>query len=203
MSEVIVYVFPGMMFMFLFFITQNAMMEIIIENENHTLHRILSTTVSVRQFLISKLLRCFLLGAIVMMTALVFTSIVFGMKLGNLIYMISVILACTFSVTGILAVVYGISKTKDQANALGTMIIMFCAMMGGSMVNYEALPQFMKLIGRFTPNRWGILAIQNVIRSRGFSELITPMSILFLFGAIGCTIGLLLFIRKFKTFGTK
>ncbi len=203
MSEVIVHVFPGMMFMFLFFISQNAMTEIQIEDENHTLHRILSAPVSMNQFLFSKLLRCFLLGTVVMLTALGFTSLLFGMKLGNFIYLILAVLSSTFAVTGVLSIVYGLSRTKDQANALGTMVVMYFALTGGSMVNYEALPAFMQMLGKYSPNHWGIVAIQNVIRSRDFADLIQPITILLLMGGISVTFGFYFFTRKYRNFGTR
>ncbi len=203
MSEIIGYIFPGMMIFFLFMISQNALLEILIEDENQTLHRILSTPVSIKHFLISKMIRCFILGTVVMMTGMIFTSLVFGMKLGNVFLLLIVILVSTFCITGILSIIYGLSKTKESANGFGILVIMYFGMLGGSMIQVEAMPKFMQILSIYTPNRWGIMALQNVMQSEPSGELVKPLTILVICGAVTSILGLYFFIRRYRKFGAK
>ena len=42
---------------------------------------------------------------------------------------------------------------------LSPMVLLLCAMLGGSMFPYESLPKLLQSIGQYAPNRWAVLAL--------------------------------------------
>ena len=78
--------------------------------------------------------------------------------------------------TGLLALIYALARTKEQANVLSPMVLLLFAMLGGSMFPYENLPAFLQMLGQYTPNRWGVLALQGVARSKPLAELVGPLA---------------------------
>ncbi len=62
--------------------------------------------------------------------------------------------------TGLLALIYSLARTREQANVMSSVILLVFAMVGGSMFPFENLPGFLQMAGQFTPNRWGVLALQ-------------------------------------------
>ncbi len=201
-TEVFIYVFPGMMFFWLFFIGQSPMQEIVTEKDNNTLHRILSTPVTLNQFLISKLIRCFCLCFIIQVLLIVVSWLIFGVSWGNPFTRIFVIVVNNLAITGIMALIHSLGRTRDQSNAISTMVILMLALLGGGMFPFEEMPPFMKVIGEYTPIRWGIVLLQSVMQNRPLTEVLSYLILLLVFGAIGIFIGLLMFKRRFKLLGT-
>lgn len=68
--NVFVFMFPGIMYFWVFFLGQIPMQEILDERDAHTLQRLLAAPVTVLQFLLSKMLRCFLLCGLIQMLLL-------------------------------------------------------------------------------------------------------------------------------------
>ena len=76
---------------------------------------------------------------------------------------------------------------------LSPLVLLVFAMLGGSMFPYENLPAFLQMLGQYTPNRWGVLALQGVARSKPLAELIGPLAALAALGAAGCLVAFFLF----------
>ena len=56
MTDVFIYMFPGIVYFWIFFIAEDPMQEILQEKDAHTLQRLLAAPVTVSQFLLSKML---------------------------------------------------------------------------------------------------------------------------------------------------
>jgi ABC-type multidrug transport system permease subunit len=97
--------------------------------------------------------------------------------------------------TGLLALVYSLARTREQANVMSSMILLVFAMVGGSMFPYESLPGFLQMVGQFTPNRWGVLALRAVAGSKPLVELLKPLVGLVALGALGSGFAFVLFRR--------
>jgi ABC-type multidrug transport system permease subunit len=201
MTEVFVYMFPGMVYFWIFFIVQDPMLEILQEKEAHTLPRLLAAPVTVSQFLLSKMLRCFALASVVQALLFLVSAGLFDTRWGNPFLLLLVIVVCAFSVTGLLGGVYAMTTTKEQAGSLTYIVVILCAFVGGSFFPYDELPGFLKVIGQFTPNRWGILATHTVAYDKPPTELIKPLAILASIGLVGSITALALFRRRFSRGG--
>ena len=195
MKDVYIFMFPGIMYFWVYFIGQGPMLEVLNERETHTLQRMLASPISLSQFLLSKMIRCFLLCAAVQLLLLLASAVLFGISWGNPLLLVPAVLACALSVTGLLAFIYAMARTKEQAYSLSHVIVIVCALVGGSFFPFENMPAFLQAIGRFSPNRWGVLAIQSVAWSQPSADLVKPVLFLCLLGLAGSATAFFLFCR--------
>jgi len=108
----------------------------------------------------------------------------------------AVVAAWAASMTGLLACIYASVRTREQANVLSPVVLMTFAMLGGSMFPYENLPGFLQMLGQFVPNRWAVLAMQAVVRSKPLGELAGPFAGLVALGVLGSLLAFALFNRQ-------
>jgi ABC-2 type transport system permease protein len=195
MNEFLLILLPGMMYFWVLFIGQGPMQEVLQDKDNHILPRILAAPVTLPQFVLSKMLRCFLLCGLSLLLLVLLTALLFGIHWGNPLLVAVVIAACALSMTGLLALIYSLASTREQANVMSSIILLVLAMVGGSMFPYESLPGFLQAVGQLTPNRWGVLALRAVAGSKPLVELAKPLLGLVALGALGSGLAFVLFRR--------
>jgi ABC-2 type transport system permease protein len=195
MNEFLLILLPGTMYFWVLFIGQSPMQEVLQDKDNHILPRILAAPVTLPQFVLSKMLRCFLLCGLALLLLVLMSALLFGIHWGNPLVMAVVIAACALSMTGLLALIYSLARTREQANVMSSVILLVLAMVGGSMFPFESLPGFLQAVGQFTPNRWGVLALQAVAGSKPLVELAKPLLGLVALGALGSGFAFVLFTR--------
>jgi len=200
-KEIFVFMFPGILYFWVFFIGQGPMQEILNERDTHTLHRMLASPVSLLQFLLSKMIRCFLLCGSIQLLLLLASAGLAGVWWGDPFLLVPVILACALSVTGLLAFIYTLAKTKEQAFSSSSGIAVVCALVGGSFFPFEHFPAFLQAIGQFAPNRWAILALQTVASSQPGVNVVKPVAFLCAIGLVGSVTACLLFRRQLAAGG--
>ena len=203
MSEVLPFVLPGMMFFWVMFLGQGPLQEVLHEKETHILPRILASPVTITQFILAKLLRCFLLCGFVLLLLALATRLLFGVHWGNPLKLGAVAAACAFAITGLLGLIYSAARTREQANVMSSIVLIILAMLGGNMFPFENLPAMMQAIGRCLPNRWGVLALQGLLRAKPLGELLAPLASLLAVGVLGCLVAFLLFQRQLARGGKR
>jgi ABC-2 type transport system permease protein len=184
------------MYFWVLLIGQWPLQEVLQEKESRILPRILSCPVTPGQYVLSKLLRCFMLCSLAVILLLVSSAVLFGVKWGNPLKLALVVAAWAGSMTGLLAMVFSLSRTKEQANVLSPLVLLTCAMLGGSMFPYENMPHVLQLLGSYVPNRWAVLGLQSVARAKPLADLIWPVAELLLIAAVGGGLGFFLFTRQ-------
>jgi len=187
---------PGAMYFWVLFIGQGPMQEVLQEKETRVLPRILACPVTPAQYLLAKLLRCFVLCALAVILLLVSSALLFGMKWGNPVRLAVVVAAWAGSMTGLLGLIFGLARTRDQANVLPPLVLLLFAMLGGSMFPYENLPAFLQMLGQYAPNRWAALALLAVARSKPLVDLAGPLAALVALGGFGSLLAFFLFGRQ-------
>ena len=195
MNEFLLIILPGTMYFWVLFIGQGPMQEVLQDKDNHTLPRILAAPVTLPQFVLSKMLRCFLLCGLALLLLVLLSALLFGIHWGNPAAVAVVIAACAFSMTGLLALIYSLARTREQANVMSSVALLVLAMVGGSMFPYESLPGFLQAVGQFTPNHWAVLALRAVAGSKPLVELLKPLIGLVALGALGSGFAFVLFRR--------
>src|SRR5580658_5759493 len=128
MSDFLLILLPGMMYFWILFVGQGAMQEVLYEKDTRVLPRILSCPVTPTQYILSKMLRCWALCSITLLLLLITSALFFGIKWGNPFLVLTVVVAWTLSMTGLLAVIYSVVRSREQASVLSPMILLLCAM---------------------------------------------------------------------------
>lgn len=196
MSDLLLILLPGSMYFWVLFVGQGSLQEVVQEQENRILTRVLACPVTPGQYILSKMLRCFTLCSVVIVLLLIISGLLFGIRWGNPVKLLLVILLWSGSMTGLLSLIYALAPTREQANVLSPVVLMVFAMLGGSMFPYENLPAFLRMVGQFTPNRWAVLVLQGVVRSRPIAELMTPFAGLLAIALGGAVLAYVLFQRR-------
>ncbi len=203
MSDVLLILLPGAMYFWILFIGQGAMQEVLQEQDSRILPRVLACPVTAGQYVLSKMLRCFVLCALAVVLLLVASRLLFGIKWGNPLALAAAVAAWAVSMTGLLSLIFAAARTREQANVLSPMVLLLCAMLGGSMFPYENLPAFLQVLGQYTPNRWGVLVLQGVARAKPLAELVRPLGGLVGLGVLGCLLALMSLKRRLADGGRR
>ena len=196
MSDFLMFLLPGAMYFWILFIGQGAMQEVLLEQETRILPRILACPVTAGQYVLSKMLRCFVLCSLAAILLLIASALMFGVKWGNWLELAATVAVWAGSMTGTLALIYALARTREQANVLSPLVLLLFAMLGGSMFPYENLPAFLQKLGQYSPNRWAVLALQGVARSKPLADLAVPFAALVVLGAAGSVAAFFLFKRR-------
>jgi ABC-type multidrug transport system permease subunit len=196
MSDILLSLLPGAMYFWVLFIGQWPLQEVLQEKESRVLPRILACPVTPGQYVLAKLLRCFVLCTLAVILLLLASALLFGIHWGNPLELAGVVAVWAGSMTGLLAIVFSVARTKEQANVFSPLVLLACAMLGGSMFPYENMPAFLQMVGSYTPNRWAVLGLQAVARAKPLADVIWPLTGLALMGAVGGALGFFLFTRQ-------
>ena len=196
MSDTLLILLPGAMYFWVLFIGQWPLQEVLQEKESRVLPRILACPVTPAQYVLAKLLRCFVLTGLAVTLLLVVSALLFGIKWGDPLKLAAVVVAWAGSMTGLQALIYSLARTKEQANVLAPLVLLLCAMLGGSMLPFENLPHFLQVIGQCTPNRWAVLGLLAVARAKPLADAGLPLAALVALAVLGSAAGLFLFTRQ-------
>ncbi len=188
-EEIFSYMFPGLMLMWVFFIAQNTLADLYEERDNKTMMRLMSTAASVNQIVLGKIIRCFLICFIVEILLVLVTIMLFGIKWGNPFWLTVVGFTMNMSITGTLALVYGLMKSKDGSNAVIVIVVLFTGFISGSFFPFENMPKFMQNIGEWVFNRWGIVGMRGVMSGNSLDKIIPSILKLFAYGMVTTFLG--------------
>ncbi len=149
-------ILPGMAIMFLLFIVQTLMRDLISEREDGKLRRMMTTPLRPLELIGARLLGGWIMGMAVLLVMVGFGSLVFRVTWGPFGYFLLLGAAGSFWTAAFFALLHALFRNRNQAGALSAPIILAFSLFGGSMMNPEAMPKAFRTVGILTPNRWFI-----------------------------------------------
>jgi len=147
---------PGMAVMFLLFIVQTLMRDIISEREDGKLRRMITTPLRPMELVGARLIGGWVMGMAVLLVMVALGTLIFRAYWGPFGWFLLLGAAASFWTAAFFGFFSAMVKNRNQAGALGAPIILAFSLFGGSMMNPEAMPKAFKVVGAFTPNRWFI-----------------------------------------------
>jgi len=147
---------PGMAIMFLLFIVQTLMRDIISEREDGKLRRMMTTPLRPLELVGARLAGGWVMGLAVLLVMVAFGTLIFRAYWGNFAWFLMLGAAASFWTAAFFGFFSAMVRNRNQAGALGAPIILAFSLFGGSMMNPEAMPKAFKAVGILTPNRWFI-----------------------------------------------
>ena len=147
---------PGMAVMFLLFIVQTLMRDIISEREDGKLRRLMTTPLRPLELIGARLAGGWVMGLAVLLVMAALGALIFRARWGNFGYFLLLGAAASFWIAAFFGLFGALVRNRNQAGALGAPIILVFSLFGGSMMNPEAMPQAFRAVGVLTPNRWFI-----------------------------------------------
>jgi len=174
-------VMPGMAVMFLLFIIEIFMRDILTEREDGKLQRIMFSPIRTIELILARIFSGWFMGLIVCFVMILLGTLLFGISWGNYGYLVVFCAITCFWIAAFFALLNAFFKNKNQAGALTSPIILVFSAFGGSMMPVNQLPQAMRWVSDFTLNQWYIKGVQQV-NAGAFPTL--PASILLVTGLI-------------------
>ncbi|HPH44391.1 MAG TPA: ABC transporter permease [Candidatus Aminicenantes bacterium] len=155
-SDIFSAVLPGMAVMFLLFIVQTVMRDMISEREDGKLRRMLTTPLRPGELIGARIAGGWLMGFAILLVMAVFGTLVFKAYWGSPGYFLLLAAVTAFWTASFFALMNAFLKNRNQAGAISAPVILAFSVFGGSMLNTEAMPKAFQAIGLATPNRWFI-----------------------------------------------
>ncbi|MBI4734116.1 MAG: ABC transporter permease [Rubrobacteridae bacterium] len=184
------YYSAAMAVMFILFGAMIGAFSLLEERSNMTLARLLTSPTGKLSILTGKLGGVFLIGVLQFAVLVLSTRAIFGVKWGNSIPGLIVLMLCTvLAATGMTIFIAAIVKTSKSAAAVSQIMIQSMAALGGSMMPIMIFPDWMQSVSRFTINYWGITGFRDLMLGRGFSSILTPCLALLAFFVFFMAIG--------------
>ncbi len=187
------YFLPGLSFMFLLFIVEIFLREILTEKEDGTLRRMWFSPIEPHQYILAKLLSGWLMGLCTLILIILIGMVFFGIDWGSYLYLLPFAAVTLFSTAGFFGMLSSFFKNKNQAGAFTSPIILIFAAVGGSFLPVEQLPPMFQTVSRFTLNYWFLSGV-NMIKENIFPIL--PFIVLLASGLLFVAVSLILLPKR-------
>lgn len=189
------YMAPGMALMFLMYTVSYGGRSILAEKAQGTLPRLLVSPTTAAQILGGKVFGIFLTGVAQVGILILASTVFFGVKWGDPVGLVVLILAAVFAATGWGLLITAVGRSQGQVSALGTSLMLIFGILGGSFISLDQLPPFVQLISKITPNAWGLDGFTTLALGGGLPQLVGPLVALLTMGALLFTVSTVIFSR--------
>jgi ABC-2 type transport system permease protein len=190
------YMAPGMALMFLMYTVSYGGRSILAEKSQGTLPRLLVSPTTSTQILGGKVLGIFLTGCAQMGVLILASAVLFQVKWGNPLGIAVLIAAAVFGATGWGMLITAVARTPGQIGSIGSALMLIFGALGGSFINVEQMPPFVRAISMMTPNRWGLDGFTTLALGGTLSDLGQPLLALLVMGAALFAVSTVIFSRS-------
>ena len=194
--DILAYMAPGMALLFLMYTVSYGGRSILAERSQGTLPRLLVSPTSTWEVLGGKVLGIFLSGVAQVGILILASSVFFGVKWGDRLGLAILILATALGATGWGMLITAIARTPAQVSSIGTSLMLIFGILGGSFINLDQMPAYVRTLSKVTPNAWGLDGFTTLALGGTLSNLMQPITALLIMGAVLFGIAVLLFNRK-------
>ncbi|HMA53029.1 MAG TPA: ABC transporter permease [Acidobacteriota bacterium] len=156
LKDIFSIILPGMAFMFLLFIVQTLMRDLLSEREDGKLRRMMTTPVRPLEIIGARIAGGWIMGLFVLLLMAAFGTLAFGVTWGPFGSFLLLALTASFWTAAFFALFHALVRNRNQAGAIGAPIILAFSLFGGSMMSVEVMPKAFRAVGIVTPNRWFI-----------------------------------------------
>src|SRR5687767_2909931 len=194
--DILAYMAPGMALLFLMYTVSYGGRSILAERSQGTLPRLLVSPTSTAQVLGGKVLGIFLTGVAQVGILILASSIFFGVQWGDTLGLALLILATVFGATGWGMLITALARTPGQVASVGSALMLIFGILGGSFINLDQMPSFLRTISKITPNAWGLDGFTTLALGGTLSHLREPITALLIMGFVLFGIAVVLFNRQ-------
>jgi ABC-2 type transport system permease protein len=112
------------------------------------------------------------------------TTVLFQLEWGSPLGVAALILAASAGATGWGALLAAVTRTPSQVGSIGAALMLTFGILGGSFFSVELGPPFLQMLGRLTPNYWGLQGFTVLAGGGDLADLAVPIAALWLMGLI-------------------
>ena len=194
--DLLAYFAPGMALMFLMYTVSYGGRSILAERSQGTLPRLMISPTHTAQVLGGKVLGIFFMGVAQVGILILASTIFFQVKWGDALGIVVLILAAVFGATGWGMLITAFARTPAQVGSTGSAVMLIFGILGGSFINLEQMPSFLRTVSKITPNAWGLDGFTTLALGGTLKNLAEPITALLIMGTILFGIAVVLFNRN-------
>jgi ABC-2 type transport system permease protein len=159
-------ILPALSIMFILFIVEIFLREILTEKEEGTLRRMWFSPLTPREYILAKMISGWLMGLLVLLIIVVIGKILFSIGWGSYLFLFIFGSAALLCIAGFFALLNAFCKNKNQAAAVSSPLILIFAAFGGSMIPLDQLPHTFRIFSHFTINFWFIRGVEQILTGK-------------------------------------
>lgn len=114
----------------------------------------------------------FLTGAAQVGVLVLACAALFGLRWGNPLGVMALVLACAAAATGWGLVLLAFTKTREQVGGFGSAMMMLFAILSNSFGNSIPMPPALQTLGKLTPNYWGLDGFSRLAQGQSFAAIL-------------------------------
>jgi ABC-2 type transport system permease protein len=194
--DVLAVLAPAMALMFLMYTVGRGGATLLAERNGGTLARLLASPTSATQVLGGKAVGIFLTGAVQVAILILATTLFFGVRWGDWGGVIALVLAASAAATGWGMVLAAFAKSPAQAGSVGSALMLIFAILGGSFGPNVPLPEWVGVIARITPNKWGIDGFATLGNGNTLIDIVPNVIALLVMGTALFAVAVFVFRRQ-------
>lgn len=160
------FLLPSMAVLFLLFIIETFMRDILSEREDGKLQRMMFAPLRTMEYIFARVLSGWVMGIAVYVVVVIGGILVFRINWGNYFYLFLLVAVTCFWCASFFALMNGFFKNKNQAGAFLAPIILVFSAFGGSMLPVNQLPGSLQWVADFTLNHWFITGSVDIVDGR-------------------------------------
>lgn len=155
-------VLPGMSIMFLLFIIELFLRDILSEREDGKLQRIMFAPTRSMEFISARIISGWIMGLFVYLVTVLVGILLFRIDWGNYLYLFIYVTVTCFWISSFFALLNAFFKNRNQAGAFVAPIIMVFSVFGGSILPVSQMPAGFSSVSAFTLNHWFIEGVDKI-----------------------------------------
>jgi ABC-2 type transport system permease protein len=189
-------VLPGLAVLGLLFFAQSATRDLTVEREQGLTRHVLTAPVTAAGYLLAKALSVLVVSALGFGLLIVVGALA-GVDWGPWPAVVLLAAASALAAAGLLLLVTSTARTARQADAVGTIVVMVMALLGGSFFPLSQLPSFVLPVSRLTMNYWAVDGFNTLIGGTGgLAAIAVNVLVLTVSGAVFLAVGAAVLRRR-------
>ena len=182
------FILPGMSIMFLLFIIEIFIRDILTEREDGKFQRMMFSPVRSMEYIFARIISGWVMGIAVCLVIVLVGILLFNIDWGNYLYLFIFVTMTNFWIASFFALLNSFFKNRRQSGAFTAPIILVFSVFGGSVIPADQLPAAFRMVSYITPNRWFIKGVEHINSGTfpilHFAVLLLTGIILFLLAAV-------------------
>jgi len=189
---------PSMAIFFLLFTVMEGTRSILVEDQEGTLPRLLSTPTRPATILLGKMGGVFLTGVLQFTILLIGSSLLFNMDWGNSpVGILLLVVAFVAAATSLGMFIAAFARDNVQANIIGSAIILIFGILGGNFTTTLNYPDWLITVSKLTLNYWGIEGFSDLTwRGLGLIDILPEVGALVIFAVIAFALAVWRFQKR-------
>jgi linearmycin/streptolysin S transport system permease protein len=175
---------PAMAVFFVFFVVAFGPSSLLAEREQGTLARLHAAPIRPAAILLGKALGVFVLALVSVGTMWAVTSLVFGADWGDPLGVVLVALGFVVAAAATTALIATLARSRAQVEGVTSIVVFTFALLGGSFIELESLPEPVRLISLLTPNGWAMRAFSDLSAGEGVAAVLPTVGALVAFAVV-------------------